>query len=491
MAFGLICAGGLTTASPSLAADTTVVVSDESKHAGEFIIPINKSQVLRIDQQLRDLLVGNPEIADVLALTDRSIYVLGKSLGSTSLTLYGENKALIAVLDLIVSADIGGLKARLFEVMPKEKIEVRPVNGGIMLSGKLSSSSAVSRALKIANQFASGGPVTNLMSISGSQQVMLKVRFSEVSRTAGKELGLNFDVNGSDFFFTNGPAFLANPLFLSGASNLITLASPNSFGSGFANFDIGSTDFNFLYEALESKGIVKTLAEPNLIALTGDTATFLAGGEFPIPVENDDSISIEFREFGISMGFTPTVLEDGLINLVLTTEVSAIDANVSSVVAGVGVPGLATNRATTTVELRDGQSFAIAGLLQDDFQDAVQQLPYLGDIPVLGALFRSSDYQRAESELVVAVTAHLVQPAPDGTIALPTDRFVPPSDADLFLFGRLESPQSGGASAAAGTFEAQVEQARILGETANAKGTSALATQGAGGIDGVFGHIIK
>ncbi len=490
MALGLIFAGGLTTTSPSLAAETIVVVSDESKHAGEFIIPINKSQVLRIDQQLRDLLVGNPEIADVLALTDRSIYVLGKSLGSTSLTLYGDNKALIAVLDLIVSADIGGLKARLFEVMPKEKIEVRPVNGGIMLSGKLSSSAAVARAMTIAGQFASGGPVTNLMSVNGSQQVMLKVRFSEVSRRAGKELGLNFDVNGSDFFQTSGETFL-NP-----ANNLAslltsTVLSGTTFGTGFANFDIGSTNFNFLYEALESKGVVKTLAEPNLIALTGDTATFLAGGEFPIPVENDDSISIEFREFGISMGFTPTVLEDGLINLVLTTEVSAIDANVSSLVAGVGVPGLATNRATTTVELRDGQSFAIAGLLQDDFQDAVRQLPYLGDIPILGALFRSSDYQRAESELVVAVTAHLVQPAPDGTVALPTDRFVPPSDVDLFLFGRLEGSQSGTASAAAGTFEAQVEQARIAGETANASGTSALATQGAGGIDGAYGHIIK
>ncbi len=245
--------------------------------------------------------------------------------------------------------------------------------------------------------------------------------------------------------------------------------------------------------------MVKTLAEPNLIALSGDTASFLAGGEFPIPVEEDDSITIEFREFGVSLSFTPTVLEDDLINLILTTEVSAIDQSLTSLVAGVGVPGLATNRTTTTVELRDGQSFAISGLLQDDFQDQVRQFPWLGDIPVLGTLFRSSDYQRSESELVVAITVHKVQPAPAGTIVTPADRFVPPSDADLFLFGRTEAPESGlGAYATGHSVTGQAAPGAAEGSATKVSQPAVavpdggvLAAQRAGGIEGTYGHIIK
>ena len=234
---------------------------------------------------------------------------------------------------------------------------------------------------------------------------------------------------------------------------------------------IGALGIDVLLNALEQKGLTKTLAEPNLIALSGDTASFLAGGEFPIEVVQsgdtvggDATITIEFKEFGVSLAFTPTVLDDGLINLVVTPEVSALD--LSRTPPG-GVPGLTTRRATTTVELRDGQSFAIAGLLQDDFSDTIDQIPLLGDIPVLGALFRSSQVKKNETELVIMVEVHLVKPAPIGSLATPADNFIPPSEADIWLFGRVEAPGSG------------------------IPRDGGLAMKGAGGIEGHYGHIIK
>ena len=441
-------------------APNVVVVSDQDRHAGEFVVPINKSQVLRLDTALKDLLVGNPEIADVLALTDRSIYVLGKSLGSTSLTLYGPNKSLIAVMDLVVTPDIEGLKARLFELMPSDEVEVRGANTAVILSGTVSSTTNLSRVLALAEQYG-GGPdnVTNLMTVRGSQQVMLHVKFAEVSRNLSKALGFNLNILNDDFFFSSGDGLLKaiTTGFATGGATSVSLG--------------GGTTLSAVFDALEEKGVVKVLAEPNLIALSGDTATFLAGGEFPVPVDQgDESVTVEFKDFGVSLAFTPTVLEDGLMNIVVSPEVSAIDPTTSVTINSQTVPGLIIRRATTTVELRDGQSFAIAGLIQSDFQDTVTQLPWVGDIPVLGALFRSSEFKRDETELVIIVTPRLIQPSPAGSLAAPTDNFVPPSDTDLFLFGRLEAPESG---------------------TSEGQGGYDLSAHAAGGIEGTYGHIIK
>ena len=440
-------------------APNVVVVSDQDRHAGEFVVPINKSQVLRLDTALKDLLVGNPEIADVLALTDRSIYVLGKSLGSTSLTLYGPNKSLIAVMDLVVTPDIEGLKARLFELMPSDEVEVRGANTAVILSGTVSSTTNLSRVLALAGQYAGGADnVTNLLNVKGSQQVMLHVKFAEVSRSLSKQLGFNLNILNNDFFFSSGDGlFNAVTGFAAGGVTSVSLG--------------GGTTLSAFFDALEEKGVVKVLAEPNLIALSGDTATFLAGGEFPVPVDQgDESVTVEFKDFGVSLAFTPTVLEDGLMNIVVSPEVSAIDPTTSVTINSQTVPGLIIRRATTTVELRDGQSFAIAGLIQSDFQDTVTQLPWVGDIPVLGALFRSSEFKRDETELVIIVTPRLIQPSPAGSLAAPTDHFVPPSDTDLFLFGRLEAPESG---------------------TSEGQGGYDLSAHAAGGIEGTYGHIIK
>ncbi len=458
-----------------------VVLSDQSKHAGEFVVPINKSQVLRLDVPLADLLVGNPEIADVLALTDRSIYVLGKSVGSTSLTIYGKEKALIAVLDLIVSLDADGLKARLNELFPSERVEVRPVANSLVLSGKISSASRLSRILAIAERFAPGGQLTNLMSVAGSQQVMLEVKFVEMSRNKSKDIGLNTQISNGNFAFTSGDvAFQTAAAQLAG----LLLFPAGTFAATAVSGDIGGFNWAILADFLESKGVLKILAEPNLIALSGDTANFLAGGEFPIVVEQDDETLIEFKEFGVSLSFTPTVLEDGLMHIIVSPEVSQIDpAFATQTAAGLQVSGLVTRRATTTVELRDGQSFAIAGLIQSNFADTIRQVPGIGDIPILGALFRSSDFQQNETELVILVTPHLVKPAPAGSLATPADNFIPPSDFDLFLFGQTEAPGSGFGRASAGH-----------SMSAEAPGSSVdhtLSAQSAGGIDGAYGHIIK
>ena len=448
--FATLMAFAMAIAIQSWAQPKIVVQGDETRHAGEFVVPINKSQVLQLDVPFADLLVGNSGIADVLALTDRTVYILGKALGSTSLTIYGRDKNLIAVLDLVVSPDIEGLKARLFEIMPDQKIEARTANGAVVLSGTVSGNSTMDKILAVSERFAPG-LVTNLMTVEGSQQVMLRVRFIEMNRSVTKNLGFNLRILEGDFTFLSGNTF--GPA-----------AALSNFGNlALTGGTLGALTIDALINALESKGLTKVLAEPNLIALSGDTASFLAGGEFPVQTVSEDQTQIEFKPFGVRLSFTPTVLDDGLINLIVSPEVSAVDFSV----AVQGTPGLTVRRATTTIELRDGQSFAIAGLFQDDFSDTIEQIPLLGEIPVLGALFRSSQFKKNETELVIIVEAHLVKPAPIGSLATPADNFIPPSESDIWLFGRVEAPGSG------------------------IPRDGGLAAQGAGGIGGHYGHIIK
>ncbi len=451
---GASVAGGI--GAPDARAQAPVTQANGSLHGGSFVVALHQSQVLRLETPFADVLVGNAEIADVLPLTDRSIYVLGKGLGTTRLTLYEKNKRLIAVVDLVVTYDVEGLKRRLNELMPGERIEIRPANDALVLSGAMSNATRMAQALAVAERFAPG-KVTNLMAVNGSQQVMLAVRFAEMQRTAVKELGITSDLS------------IGNKFSLGTVGGIPDAA----FGVVSKSLATGKLALSVVLDALEKKGMVRTLAEPNLIALSGDTASFLAGGEFPIPVAQSDnnSITIEFKPFGVSLAFTPTVLGDGLINIVVAPEVSRPDpTNSVSLPGGLRIPGLTTRRAKTTVELRDGQSFAIAGLIQSDFQDSIRQFPGLGDVPVLGALMRSSDFTRNESELVIIVTPHLVRPAAAEAMASPADRFTPPSDIELFLFGRNEGAQPGRAGGRSG---------------------AGLVVPGAAGLDGPHGHIIK
>lgn len=430
--FGLALAGA---ADPAVAAQAAVgqdVGINQDRYAGEIDISVNKSQILRVDQPYKDLLVGNPEIADVVPITDRSVYILGKKTGSTSLSIYSANKRLIGIVDISVGANVESLKARLFDLMPREKVEIRAVNGSIVLSGTVSSAASVNTAVSLARRFVDSENVVNLLEVEGSQQVMLAVRFAEVKRTAARALGFNQDV-----LFNDGNMGL----------RLLTRGSFGFDTFGILGLDVASGNWTVdsFMDALERNGIVKTLAEPNLIALSGETASFLAGGEFPIPVAQNNTaltttITVEFKEFGVSLAFTPTVLGDGLISLEVAPEVSAIDPTASLKLATIEIPGLTTRRAKTTVNLYDGQSFAIAGLIQKEFKDQVRGIPGLSNIPILGALFSSTEFQQDETELVIIVTPHLVRPAAPGQLATPADTSTPPSSNDLFLLGKVEGP---------------------------------------------------
>ena len=409
-------------------------------------VPMNRAVVVESDEPFAELSIANPSIADISSLSDRTIYVLGKAPGLTTLTLLDAAGRLITNVEVRVAADVTEFKERLRQILPNEKIEVRTANDGIVLSGTVSSSARMQRALELAARYAPDR-VSNLMSVGGVQQVMLKVRFAEMKRSVSKTLGVSWGVSaGSPTGPTIGTGTLNNQASL--VNNLagnIPLTNENA-GAVVVGLTTGATQINLLLEALEQKGVVRTLAEPNLSALSGQAATFLAGGEYPIPVAQDNGVTtIEYKPFGIELKFIPRVVDDDIINLELLASVSAIDSSITIQANGLTINGFTTRRTSTTVEMRDGESFAIAGLIQDDFLDNAQQLPWIGDVPILGALFRSADYQRSQTELVIIVTAHLVSPTRGEALALPTDRVKPPSEEALFLRGKVARTTRGAA----------------------------------------------
>lgn len=407
-------------------------------------VAMNRAVVMESDTPFAELSVANPAIADIATLSDRTIYVLGKSPGRTTLTLLGPDGKLITNVDVRVSPDIAEFKERLGEILPGEKIEVRTANDGIVLSGRVSGKRKLALAVELGERYAPGR-VTNLMTVGGTQQVMLKVRFAEMQRSVTKSLtsSLGLSATGGTVTAEGGNhAFLPNTETVSALvdgdlTNNFATSTVNKVGSYGFGFSAGGVQMSLLLEALETKGLVRTLAEPNLVAISGQNAKFLAGGEYPIPVTSDSGVSVEYKPFGVELNFTPVVVDGDLINLTIAAAVSSIDTTVTvTQTGGISVNGFKTRQTSTTVEMRDGQSFAIAGLLEDDFNDEAGQVPWLGDIPVLGALFRSSDYTRKQSELVIIVTPHLVTPVKGDSLTLPTDRIRIPSESELFLLGR-------------------------------------------------------
>lgn len=384
----------------------------------------NRAVVVESEIPFAELSIANPGIADISSLSDRSIYVLGKIPGITTLTLLDAAGQLITNVEVRVAPDLTEFKERLQQILPGENIQVRTANDGIVLSGQVSSSVRLSKALELAARYAPDR-VSNLMTVSGVQQVMLKVRFAEMSRGVSKSLQSSLRINGTEAAAAVGRGI---PSIGGGIDT--------AGGAVFFDFGLGSTQVQLLLEALETKGAVRTLAEPNLVALSGQEANFLAGGEYPVPVQSDDGISVEYKPFGIELNFVPSVVDGDLINLQLDAATSTIDpSNGITIDGGFTVDAFVRRQAATTVEMRDGESFAIAGLLEDNFNDSVSQVPWIGDVPILGALFRSTDYARNQTELVIIITAHLVSPTRGEALALPTDRIRPPTEADLFLNG--------------------------------------------------------
>jgi pilus assembly protein CpaC len=417
---------------------------------------MNKSQVLKLDRAFSKAMIGNPEIADVMPLNTNSVYVLGRKTGSTNLALYDRGGGLIAVVDVQVGPDTFGLKRQISESFPGEAISVALSNDSILLQGQASSPLAAERIVALAETYAPE-KVINMMSVGSPQQVLLEVRVSEMSRGAVKALGIT-------------QATWQNGGINSGGSGV----QVQTF-TGFLSSIFGST-LNIQFEALERQGIVRTLASPNLVALSGETANFLAGGEFPVPtgVDLQGRVQIEFKQFGVALAFTPTVLADGMVNLRVAPEVSSIDRDVSVELDGFNIPGLKVRRAVTSLELRDGQSFAMAGLIQEDFSDTVRAIPLLGKIPVIGALFRSASYNKTETELVIIVTPRIVRPVKPDQLVAPTDFAAPPDPSALFLLGQTEKRTPG---------PVIPPRAPVAAPTAG--------TPAPGGIDGAQGHIVR
>jgi len=405
--------------------------------AASLDVPMNRAVVVESDVPFAELSIANPGIADISSLSDRTIYVLGKSPGLTTLTLLDDSGRLITNVDVRVAADVTEFKERLRQILPGEKIEVRTANDGIVLSGTVSSSQRLQRALDLAERYAPER-VSNLMTVGGVHQVMLKVRFAEMQRSVSKSLSSSWGFNGGTSTGLNGgTGTLNNQTSLTNAlAGNIPVTNTNT-GAVLFGFNVGSVQVGLLIEALEQKGVVRTLAEPNLTALSRQEAKFLAGGEYPVPVAQDNqTITVEFKPFGIELNFIPRVVDKDIINLELTAAVSAIDTSNGININGFQIDAFSRRETSTTVEMRDGESFAIAGLIEDEFLDNADQMPWLGDVPVLGALFRSASYQRSQTELVIIITAHLVTPTRGEALALPTDRVKPPSERDLFLFGQ-------------------------------------------------------
>jgi pilus assembly protein CpaC len=401
-----------------------ISITSARKNTGNVIVAVGKSEDVRTDASFMEVMVGNPEIADVNPLTDRAISILGKKIGTTRVSIYAEGKKLVGIFDVEVSYDIKQLSIELRRQFPAAHIKVSSVNGRIMLSGTAPDGVTLDRAVTIAKQF--GPEVINSVGVTQPQQVLLEVRFVEAQRNASRELGVNWQAMGNSATVATGTGTL--------------LSNSTPFGAVLATLLAKGFQADVLIKALEDRGVARRLAEPNLVALSGETASFLAGGEFPFPVAGAlNSISIEFKKFGVGLAFTPTVLANGLINLKIEPEVSQIDPTNVISIGGVQIPSLIVRRANTTVELRDGQSFAIAGLLQANSATAAKQLPWLGDIPVIGALFKSAQFQKNETDLTIIVTPRLVQPArPIDMVKTPLDNTLSPNDADFFMLGKHE-----------------------------------------------------
>ena len=455
-------------------------------------VTLNKSKTLTFAHPFSSAVIGAPEIADLLPMTDRILYVQGKKLGTTNISVFDADKRLVAVVDLEVAPDAASVHGDILATTGARSINVSGANGQVVLSGEASDAVSAARAVDVAKGLSPNTPVINAMTVAPSQQVMLKVRFLEADRTAGRDFGINwFGGNKNGIGFTglgnsatasasttaansannsfqstigngaNTGATGTTASFGNSATSNATSASSIATAVGGAVFpavgvvpfgsllaqvvNTGGVRIDTLISALEQNGLVKTLAEPDLVAQSGEKASFFAGTEVPIPTVQPGTtgtiptVTVQYQPCGVTLNFIPTVLNTGLINVHLTPDVCEVTTTTPIVVNGTTIPELTERSANTTVELRDGQSFAIAGLLQAQDIDQLSQLPWIGSVPVLGALFRSTNYQKAETDLVVIVTVHLVRPVPPSKhLATPFDNTLQANDVDLFLMGDVE-----------------------------------------------------
>ena len=481
---------------PASAPQNAITTAKEDGCVGQIanpaklILPLGKSTLIKLPEPLATRSIGNPEVVQAKLITPQTLYLLGLDIGSTNMIIQGKSGT-CTIIDVTVSMDPDGLQQMLGELLPEEKnIKVTAAADSLILSGTVEDAITANRAVDIASAYvrrwafalnvgkdsANGNQnnqqqqqqqqnnqqntdmvnprIVNMLSVSAQQQVMLEVKIAEVSKTLLDKLGVDFGafkVNGNSRFGYGvlNPSVLANifnPLF-AGTPSLVSRFSENpTLGASRISNDSGRA---FQLDAEKRDGLVKILAEPSIMAISGQEGSFLAGGTIFIPVSQNNNngiptVTLEEKEFGVGVKFTPTVLSGGRINLRVAPEVSDLNREgvgiTATGISGTAIlPSFTTRRASTTVQLLDGQSFAIGGLIKNNTTANIKAFPILGEIPIIGALFRSTDFQKDKTELIFVVTPHLVKPLPNNeTVRLPTDRYVDPSRADIFLNGRLE-----------------------------------------------------
>lgn len=425
-------------------------------------LPLDKAAVVQLDADARDVLVSNPDLVDAVVRTPRRIFLLATKVGQTNVFFFDAQGKQILALDIRVEKDVVDLSSLMKASLPNSSIQVQAMNDNVILTGSVSSALESTRAADLAARFTGDEKkVINMIGIAGGQQVMLKVRIAEMNRNVAKQFGVNL----AGVKIAGG----STPLAFSTANqfNLVGQAlsdlSGGQAGRVCGNGSTNPNPFSVLasaggvcninnnvqgqLKALERVGLVHMLAEPNLTAVSGETAKFLAGGEFPVPAsrDRDGNVSVIFKPFGVGLSFTPVVVAPGRISLQISSEVSELSNTGSFTLSGASsaqgltIPALTVRRTATTVELPSGGSFAVAGLMQHNTKQVIDGFPGVKDLPVLGALFRSRDFADDTTELVVLVSAYLVEPTTEAALAAPTDGFVPPSDPETILLGRLNA----------------------------------------------------
>jgi pilus assembly protein CpaC len=475
MVLGISVASATYGEEPAGGAPTAGVI--EQRDIQKLELTAGKSRVLDLPVAIKRASLANPDVADTVVLSPTQIYLTGKTTGVTNLTLWNESGKMMGMYDVVIAPDLSRLKENLHKALPEEKgMLVTASHDHITLSGTASNANNLTRALSIAEAYAPK-KVINSMQVGGVQQVMLEVRVAEMNRTLIRRLGINFNYAGPDNFaisllgnLTNLNKFTQVGPTATFIDQGVTQAIQGVFG-----FNTGSLSWTGFVDALKEEDIVKVLAKPTLVALNGQEAAFLAGGEFPIPVPQAFGlITIQFKKFGVGLVFTPNIMNSKHISLNVSPEVSELDFSNALRTQGFVVPSITTRRATTTIELADGQSFAIGWLMRDNVREQVKKFPVLGELPIIGMLFRSSSFQKDESELLIIVTPHLVKPLDMTAQTLPTDYYVEPNDFEFYLLGFSEK----------GTFGGKAGQTSPAAEVLSNRVTRGRA------MEGQVGHIV-
>ncbi|MBT9291279.1 type II and III secretion system protein family protein [Prosthecodimorpha staleyi] len=484
LAVAALAAGPGLTGGTVLAAETGGAWRGQNAAPRPLKLAVSKSTIIDFDEEIRDVLVSNPQIADAVVRTNRRLYLLGNKFGTTNVVVFGGNGRQIANYELQVQPDTATLEGLLRRLVPTGDIKVEAVAGTVVLSGSVRSPSDAMQALEVASRFvgapvgggttgstaAAGGggssasstgdslQVVNALTIRGKDQVMLKVTIAEVQRSVVKQLGIDLAAVATGGSFTTAFA-TSNPFAVNGSSGAGLV--PYSSGTPtFSNVN-GNNRFQATVQALEQNGLMRTLAEPTLTAISGEEATFLVGGEFPIPVsQQNGSITVEFKKYGIALSFVPVVLAEGRISVKVNTEVSEPTSEGSfsigsSTSSSLNIQALRVRRADSTLEVPSGGTIVMAGLIRDDVRQSLAGVPGAMSLPILGALFRSRDYQRSQSELAIFVQPIVVQPVAPGKLIRPDQNFQASSDSAATFLGRLNRTYRSDGRSTAGAYHGQ------------------------------------